>query len=106
MDGTGDWPRTSPGGKPCVYLTRDGGETWKRCDEGFCPASTFKIPNSLIGLEHKAVAGTETAELAQLKKAYAAQEPLLFYFYNPQWKWANPEFADSVVPVELPAITP
>jgi len=35
MDGTGDWPRTSPGGKPCVYLTRDGGESWKRCDEGF-----------------------------------------------------------------------
>jgi hypothetical protein len=35
MDGGGDWPRTSPGGKPAVYLTRDAGETWKRCDEGF-----------------------------------------------------------------------
>jgi hypothetical protein len=34
MDGTENWPRTSPGGKPAVYLTRDGGETWKRCDEG------------------------------------------------------------------------
>ena len=34
MDGTGDWPRTSPGGKPAMYMTRDGGETWKRCDEG------------------------------------------------------------------------
>src|SRR5262245_16506069 len=34
MDGTGDWPRTSPGGKPAMYMTRNGGETWKRCDEG------------------------------------------------------------------------
>jgi hypothetical protein len=34
MDGTGDWPRTSPGGKPAMYMTRDAGETWKRCDEG------------------------------------------------------------------------
>lgn len=35
MDGTGDWPRTSPGGKPAVYMTRDGGESWQRQDAGF-----------------------------------------------------------------------
>lgn len=35
MDGTENWPRTPPGGKPAVYVTRDGGESWKRCDEGF-----------------------------------------------------------------------
>jgi hypothetical protein len=35
MDGTGDWPRTSPGGKPAVYMTRDAGESWQRRDEGF-----------------------------------------------------------------------
>jgi len=35
MDGSGDWPRTSPGGKPAAYMTRDGGESWKRLDEGF-----------------------------------------------------------------------
>jgi photosystem II stability/assembly factor-like uncharacterized protein len=35
MDGTGDWPRTSPGGKPAVYMTRDAGETWQRQDNGF-----------------------------------------------------------------------
>jgi len=34
MDGGGDWPRTSPGGKPAVYKTRDAGATWQRCDEG------------------------------------------------------------------------
>jgi hypothetical protein len=35
MDGTGDWPRTPPSGKPAVYMTRDGGESWKRQDVGF-----------------------------------------------------------------------
>ncbi len=35
MDGTNDWPRTSPGGRPAVYATRDGGETWRRRDAGF-----------------------------------------------------------------------
>jgi photosystem II stability/assembly factor-like uncharacterized protein len=34
MDGGGNWPRTPIGGKPAVYMTRDGGESWKRCDEG------------------------------------------------------------------------
>jgi photosystem II stability/assembly factor-like uncharacterized protein len=34
MDGTGDWPRTSPGGKPAVYMTRDAGASWQRRDEG------------------------------------------------------------------------
>lgn len=35
MDGTENWPRTPPSGKPAMYVTRDGGESWKRCDEGF-----------------------------------------------------------------------
>lgn len=35
MDGTSVWPRTSPDGKPAVYATRDGGETWQRHDAGF-----------------------------------------------------------------------
>jgi hypothetical protein len=34
MDGSGDWPRTSPGGKPAVFATRDGGATWQRRDDG------------------------------------------------------------------------
>lgn len=34
MDGGGDWPRTSPGGKPAVYVTRDAGASWQRRDEG------------------------------------------------------------------------
>ena len=35
MDGTSVWPRTSPDGKPAVYATRDGGDTWQRHDAGF-----------------------------------------------------------------------
>lgn len=34
MDGTEVWPRTSPGGKPAVYATRDAGQTWRRLDRG------------------------------------------------------------------------
>jgi hypothetical protein len=30
MDGGTVWPRTSPEGKPAVYVTRDAGETWQR----------------------------------------------------------------------------
>jgi hypothetical protein len=35
MDGTGDWPRTSPDGKPAVYATHDAGASWQRHDAGF-----------------------------------------------------------------------
>jgi hypothetical protein len=34
MDGSGVWPRTSPGGKPAAYVTRNAGKTWKRLDGG------------------------------------------------------------------------
>lgn len=35
MDGADVWPRVSPGGRPAVYRTSDGGETWRRQDRGF-----------------------------------------------------------------------
>jgi photosystem II stability/assembly factor-like uncharacterized protein len=34
MDGTTVWPRTSVGGRPAVYMTRNGGRTWRRLDRG------------------------------------------------------------------------
>ena len=34
MDGTDVWPRTSPGGRPAVFVTRDGGAAWTRLDRG------------------------------------------------------------------------
>lgn len=34
MDGSGVWPRTSPGGKPAAYVTRNSGARWQRLDAG------------------------------------------------------------------------
>jgi hypothetical protein len=34
MDGSQVWPRTSPGGRPAVYVTRDAGKSWQRQDAG------------------------------------------------------------------------
>jgi hypothetical protein len=34
MDGSTVWPRTSPGGKPAAYVTRNAGKTWRRLDKG------------------------------------------------------------------------
>jgi photosystem II stability/assembly factor-like uncharacterized protein len=34
MDGTSVWPRTSPDGAPCAYVTRNGGKSWQRLDAG------------------------------------------------------------------------
>jgi photosystem II stability/assembly factor-like uncharacterized protein len=38
MDGSNVWPRVSPGGRPAVYASRDGGQSWQRQDTGL-PAS-------------------------------------------------------------------
>lgn len=35
MDGSGVWPRTSPGGRPAAFVSRDGGRRWRRLDAGF-----------------------------------------------------------------------
>ena len=34
MDGSTVWPRTSPGGMPAVYVTRNGGKRWQRLVTG------------------------------------------------------------------------
>jgi len=34
MDGQTVWPRTSPEGKPSVYVTRNGGKSWQRQNSG------------------------------------------------------------------------
>ncbi len=35
MDGTDVWPRTSPGGEPAAFCSRDGGASWTRQAGGF-----------------------------------------------------------------------
>jgi photosystem II stability/assembly factor-like uncharacterized protein len=61
MDGTTVWPRTSPGGRPAVYRTRNGGRTWERQDRG--------LPR-------------EQAWLTVLRQAFAAdrRDPVGLYF--------------------------
>jgi hypothetical protein len=34
MDASSVWPRTSPGGRPAVFGTRNAGATWQRLDTG------------------------------------------------------------------------
>ncbi|MCC7016972.1 MAG: hypothetical protein IT564_07190 [Rhodospirillales bacterium] len=41
MDGTTVWPRTSPGGRPSAYVTRDGGKSWQRLDAGLPKAQAW-----------------------------------------------------------------
>lgn len=41
MDGTDVWPRTSPGGRPAAYVTRDGGARWQRLDQGLPPQQAW-----------------------------------------------------------------
>jgi hypothetical protein len=41
MDGTDVWPRTSPSGRPALYVTRDAGTTWRRQDRGLPPAQAW-----------------------------------------------------------------
>lgn len=43
MDGGTVWPRTSPGGKPAVYRTRNGGKTWERLDAGLPKRAWYTV---------------------------------------------------------------
>jgi len=41
MDGSTVWPRTSPGGKPSVFKSKDAGKSWQRQDKGLPPANAY-----------------------------------------------------------------
>ena len=41
MDGTMVWPRTSPGGFPSAYVTKNAGKTWRRLDAGMPPRDAW-----------------------------------------------------------------
>ncbi|HEX5614379.1 MAG TPA: glycosyl hydrolase [Acidimicrobiia bacterium] len=43
MDGSDVWPRTSPGGKPAAFVTRDAGESWTRLDNGLPPTAWYTV---------------------------------------------------------------
>jgi hypothetical protein len=41
MDAATVWPRTSPDGRPCAYVTRNAGRTWQRLDQGLPEAQAW-----------------------------------------------------------------
>jgi photosystem II stability/assembly factor-like uncharacterized protein len=43
MDGTDVWPRSSPDGRPAVFVTRDAGETWQRQNAGLPERAWFTV---------------------------------------------------------------
>ena len=51
MDGTDVWPRTSPGGRPAVYATHDGGESWSRHDHGLPETAWFTVKRQAMTVD-------------------------------------------------------
>jgi len=43
MDGGTVWPRTSVGGKPAVFRTRNGGDSWERLDAGLPARAWYTV---------------------------------------------------------------
>jgi hypothetical protein len=53
MDGTDVWPRTSPGGRPAAYVTRDAGESWTRCDRGLPERAWFTVKRQAMTVDDR-----------------------------------------------------
>ena len=51
MDGTDVWPRTSPGGHPAVYRTRDAGMSWTRGDAGLPSTAWFTVKRQAMTVD-------------------------------------------------------
>lgn len=57
MDGTDVWPRTSPEGRPAVYVTRDAGLTWERQDRGLPEQGWFTVKRQAMTTDQDDVVG-------------------------------------------------
>lgn len=57
MDGTDVWPRTSPGGRPSVYCSRDAGQTWIRQDQGLPERAWFTVLRQALATDTCASVG-------------------------------------------------
>jgi hypothetical protein len=51
MDGTDVWPRTSPDGRPAVYVTRDAGDSWSRQDHGLPEQAWFTVKRQAMTVD-------------------------------------------------------
>jgi len=76
MDGSDVWPRTSVDGKPAVYATTDGGQSWSRQDTGLPDRGWFTV--------------------LRQASAHDNQEQLGLYFGNRQGEiWASIDEGES-----------
>ncbi|MGZ8734083.1 MAG: glycosyl hydrolase, partial [Acidimicrobiia bacterium] len=57
MDGTDVWPRTSPDGRPAVYVTRDAGATWDRRGTGLPEPAWFTVKRQAMTVDHETSVG-------------------------------------------------
>ena len=90
-------------GNEAMFQTSESGSAGQLLD-GDPSYVTFdqQIADNL-GLNLKVVyAGSEAAELTELKTAYNAKEPILMYFWTPHW--AQEKY--DLTMVELPEVTP
>lgn len=51
MDGTDVWPRTSPGGRPALYRSQDGGESWARQDQGLPARAWWTVKRQALAVD-------------------------------------------------------
>ena len=81
MDGTDVWPRTSPDGRPAAYVTRDAGESWKRCDNGLPATAWFTVKRQAMTVDAGDPAGvyfgTTSGELWGSTDEAATWKPLV-----------------------------
>jgi hypothetical protein len=52
MDGTDVWPRTSPGGRPAVYVTRDAGASWQRQSNGLPERAWYTVKRQGLSVDN------------------------------------------------------
>ena len=53
MDGTDVWPRTSPDGRPAVYVTHDAGDSWERQDDGLPTRGWLTVKRQAMTLDDR-----------------------------------------------------
>jgi photosystem II stability/assembly factor-like uncharacterized protein len=51
MDGSDVWPRTSPDGRPAVYVTTDAGDSWVRRDGGLPERGWFTVKRQAMTVD-------------------------------------------------------
>ena len=53
MDGTDVWPRTSPGGRPAVYVTRDAGASWQCQANGLPERGWYTVKRQCMSVDDR-----------------------------------------------------